>query len=115
MENQNNKLYTTVKKKIGMQKAVFDSIIQSQGDIFEWSVEACLNSASKHDNRVIEEAQSIDEQTIIEEEKELDMSHISQMNRTILSPNDPIDLDEEETSFMQEFNKHYGYLSQSAK
>ena len=37
------------------------------------------------------------------------------MNRTILSPNDPIDLDEEETSFMQEFNKHYGYLSQSAK
>ena len=112
MENQNNKLYTTVKKKIGMQKIVFDSIIQSEGEIFEWSVEACLNSASKHDNRVIEEAQSIDEQTIIEEEK-LDTSQISQMNRTILSPNDPIDLEEEETSFMQEFNKHYGYLSQS--
>ena len=108
MENQNNKLFTSVKKKIGMQKSVFDSIIQSQGDIFEWSVEACLNAASKHDNRVIEEAQSIDEQTIIEDE--LDMS---QMNRTITSPNDPIDLDEEESSFMQEFNKHYGYQSQN--
>ena len=92
-----------------MQKPVFDSIVQSEGDIFEWSVEACLNAASKHDNKVIEEAQSIDEQTIIEDE--LDMS---QMNKTIVSPNDPIEVDEEEdTSFMQEFHKHYGYQSQN--
>ena len=29
--------------------------------MFEWSVEACLNAAAKHDKRVIEEAQSVDE------------------------------------------------------
>lgn len=94
MTIQNNKLYNTVKKKIGMQKAVFDAIIQSQGDMFEWSVEACLNAASKHDSKVIEEAQSVDEQTVQMDEEKLDMSqlHVSQMNRTIIEPNDPIDL-----------------------
>jgi hypothetical protein len=49
MENENNKLYKTVHKKIGMERSVFNAIIQSQGDIFEWSAEACLHVAAKHD------------------------------------------------------------------
>jgi hypothetical protein len=47
--------------------------------MFEWSVEACVNVAAKHDSRVIEEAQSIDEQTVLMDEEKLDMSslHVS--------------------------------------
>ena len=33
-----------VKKKIGMQKTVFDTIVES-GDMIEWSVEACLHAS----------------------------------------------------------------------
>lgn len=44
MEQKHQKLYQVVKKKIGMQKSVFDAIIDS-GDMFEWSVEACLHAS----------------------------------------------------------------------
>ena len=44
--------------------------------MFEWSVEACLNSAAKYDAKVIEEAQSEDEQTILMDEEKLDMSQL---------------------------------------
>lgn len=42
---------------------MYDSIIQSPGDMIEWSVEACLHAATKHDTMVIEEALSVDECT----------------------------------------------------
>jgi hypothetical protein len=53
MEVNHNKLYNAVKKKIGMSKQVFDCIINAPGDMIEWSIEACLHAASKHDNMVI--------------------------------------------------------------
>ena len=55
MEVNNNKLFDLVKKKIGMQKPIFSSIIGSD-DLFEWSVEACLYASQKHDEMVIREA-----------------------------------------------------------
>ena len=53
-----------VQKKLGMTRPVFDKVIQSN-DMFEWSVGAALNAASKHDNEVIEEADVNDECTTI--------------------------------------------------
>ena len=44
MEQKHQKLYQAVKKKIGMQKTVFDTIVES-GDMIEWSVEACLHAS----------------------------------------------------------------------
>jgi hypothetical protein len=44
-----------------MQRSVFDAIIKSNGDMLEWSVEACVNAATKHDSKVIEEAESVEE------------------------------------------------------
>lgn len=65
-----------------MQKSVFDAIIES-GDMFEWSVEACLHASQKHDNRVIEEALSVDECT------EMEISQVlndSILNKSIACP-----------------------------
>ena len=62
MEQRHQRLFEMVKKKIGMQKKVFDSVIQSC-DMFEWSIEATLNAAHKHDNKVIAEADSDEEYT----------------------------------------------------
>ena len=73
--------------------------------MFEWSVEACLHASSKHDAQIIEEAQSIDEQTLLG----MSQLNLSQMNKTIGGPSDPIDLEEEPNSFLREFN---GYASQ---
>ena len=52
MEQNHEKLFKAVKKKLGMQRTVFDAIIQS-GDMFEWSVSAALAAAHKHDTKVI--------------------------------------------------------------
>jgi hypothetical protein len=45
-----------------MTRPVFDKVILSN-DIFEWSVGAALNVASKHDNQVIVEVDDTFEQT----------------------------------------------------
>ena len=57
IESNHNKLYDIVKKKIGMTRPIFDTIINSN-DMIEWSVGASLYAAQKHDNRVIMEVQS---------------------------------------------------------
>jgi len=64
MDQKHQKLYELCKKKIGIEKSVFNKVIES-GDICEWSIEACLNAAQKHDNMVIQEALSVDEQTMM--------------------------------------------------
>jgi hypothetical protein len=64
MEQKHNKLFIQSKKKLGIEKDVFTKIVNS-GDMFEWSVEAVLNAALKHDSHVIEEANSQDEQTVL--------------------------------------------------
>ena len=79
MEQNHEKLFKAVKKKIGMQKTVFDAIVQS-GDMFEWSVPAALEAAHKHDTKVIQEADSDDEctqmhQSILEDRIPLDDVH----------------------------------------
>ena len=67
----------------------------SSEDIFEWSVEACLHAAHKHDQKVIQEAASHEEMTqlgasIIEGRSEMNQS---QMNRTInFNTDDPDEL-----------------------
>lgn len=43
MEVKHSRLFDLVKKKLGIKKEVFDSIISSN-DMFEWSVEACLHA-----------------------------------------------------------------------
>lgn len=57
MEVKHTKLYELTKKKLGIEKAVFDKVINS-GDMFEWSVEAVLHAAQKHDEEVIMEVNS---------------------------------------------------------
>ena len=52
MDAKHQKLYELAKKKIGISKDVFNKIIES-GDMFEWSIEACLHAAQKHDTHVI--------------------------------------------------------------
>ena len=79
MEQNHEKLYKAVKKKIGMQKTVFDAIVQS-GDMFEWSVAAALEAAHKHDTKVIQEADSDDEcsqmhQSVLEDRIDTDDVH----------------------------------------
>ena len=64
MDTKHSKLFELAKKKIGITKEVFNKVIES-GDMFEWSIEACLHAAQKHDAHVIEEANSADEQTIL--------------------------------------------------
>jgi hypothetical protein len=64
MEVKNNKLYDLCKKKIGIDRAVFNKAIDS-GDVHEWSVESCLYASQKHDTMVIQEAESVDEQTMM--------------------------------------------------
>ena len=49
------KLFDLCKKKLGIDRKVFDQAINS-GDLHEWSVEACLYASQKHDHMVIQEA-----------------------------------------------------------
>jgi len=48
MENKHDKLFDLAKKKIGIEKSVYDKIILS-GDMFEWSIAACLHASKIHD------------------------------------------------------------------
>ena len=41
---------------------MFERVIES-GDMFEWSIEAVLHAAQKHDAQMIEEALSAEEET----------------------------------------------------
>jgi hypothetical protein len=60
MELKHQKLFELAKKKIGIDRQVFNKVIES-GDIREWSIEACLHAAQNHDSQVIQEALSVDE------------------------------------------------------
>ena len=54
-----------------MKKEIFDLVIKSN-DIIEWSVQACLHAAQQHDKKVILEALSEDEQTVLGNEEDHD-------------------------------------------
>lgn len=62
IEQNHQKLYDVVKKKLGLTRSLFDKIISS-GDIYEWSIGACLHAQQLHDPKVIQEAESVDEAT----------------------------------------------------
>ena len=56
------KLFDICKKRIGINRSVFEKIVCS-GDLSEWSVASCLNSAQTHDNKIIVEGDADEEQT----------------------------------------------------
>ena len=77
IEANHQKLFEIVKKKIGMTRNVFDTILASN-DMIEWSVGACLHAQQKHDPKVILEALSVDEATEM-----LEKSYYSNQNEML--------------------------------
>lgn len=82
METKHQKLFELAKKKIGIDRQVFNKIIES-GDIREWSIEACLHAAQKHDSQVIQEALSADEQTVLAQSHVSNTLAQSMLNKSI--------------------------------
>lgn len=82
MEAKHQKLFELAKKKLGIERSVFNRIIES-GDIREWSIEACLHAMQNHDSQVIQEALSADEQTILAQSHVSNTLGQSMLNKSI--------------------------------
>ena len=64
MDVLNNKLFDICKKRIGIQRPIFNKVVNS-GKMSEWSVSSCLELAALHDTKVIVEGDSADEETVL--------------------------------------------------
>lgn len=99
IEANHQKLFEIVKKKIGMTRNVFDTILASN-DMIEWSVGACLHAQQKHDPKVILEALSVDEATEM-----LEKSYYSNQNE-MLEGKDENDEENEERMLRESMFNH---------
>ena len=85
-----------------MKKEIFDLVIKSN-DIIEWSVQACLHAAQQHDKKVILEALSEDEQTVIgNEEEQISSEEDNIMLNQSIMVEDKIFPDEKQETFFDD-------------